>query len=613
MFAPPTRRRPAAWPARVLLLAVLLAAWSTPSAAQFRQAQTSDNEDVPQVTRTVAIEGARIVQAPGRVLDRGTVVLRDGLILAVGRDVAVPYDAERIPGDSLTVYAGFLDALSHAGVPKPKPDAGRRERSFDPGNPPDDEAGIQPDRNVRDLLDAGDASIEALRNLGFTIAHTVPHGGLLPGSGSLILLGGRDAHALVLRPDVSFFAQFERARGVYPSTPMGMMAKLRQLYREAARRRQAETRYAANPAGMERPPFDPVHAAFYPVLDGKRPVFFYTDGIESALDVRNVLQLRRDLGFPLVLAGLNQAFALVDVLKAADVPLVLTLGQPEDPDAPKDARRPGRRGDTPPDSARTITPEAPDSFFDSDLRTRSHADVDAETKNLKARQALVRQHYANTADTLHRAGLRFAFSTRDVKPDAIRPNLRKMIAAGLPEDAALAALTTDAARLLGVERQAGTVEPGKLANLVVTKGSYFDEKGEVRYVFVEGRKFENKPAARPKAEGNGAAPVAGTWRFSVDTPEGAYTGLLTLEGPAARLGGSITSPVLSSPGALRSVALDGQTVTFHVETAEFGRLEASLRFDGDAFEGTLTVPGTGPLPIKGTRETPGNGGKVGKW
>ena len=72
------------------------------------------------VTGTTAITNARVVVAPGRVLDRATVVVRDGRIVAVGRDAAVPFDANRVAGDSLTVYAGFVDAFSEAGVPTPE-------------------------------------------------------------------------------------------------------------------------------------------------------------------------------------------------------------------------------------------------------------------------------------------------------------------------------------------------------------------------------------------------------------------------------------------------------------------------------------------------------------
>ena len=191
------------------------------------------------MTRAFAIENARIVQAPGRVIERGTVVVRNGLIEAVGTNVDVPYDAERIAGDSLTVYAGFIDGLSHTAMPEPKDDE-EGNRSFgappgveDPGNPPNDVAGIQPERRAAGLIEAGESSVEAMREIGFTAAHVVPQGGLLPGSGAVVLLTGGEAQAMILQKDASLAAQFEGAPGVYPATPMGIMAKLRNLYRES--------------------------------------------------------------------------------------------------------------------------------------------------------------------------------------------------------------------------------------------------------------------------------------------------------------------------------------------------------------------------------------------
>ena len=253
---PPTR---SAALGLVLLAALLL----TPRAVE---AQESD--DVPQVTRTYALENARVVQAPGRVLERATVVVRDGLITVVAPDAAIPFDAERIAADSLTIYAGFIDGLSHAGLTKPKEEQ-NQERPKNPGEPPNDKAGIQPERDVRALLDPKEKNLVALRKAGFTAAHVVPYGRMLPGTGAVILLAGDDANSLVFKGDVSLFAQFTPARRMYPATDMSVMATMRQLYREAKRRQLMEKLYAEDPTGLERPQYDPVHYALFPVLDGE--------------------------------------------------------------------------------------------------------------------------------------------------------------------------------------------------------------------------------------------------------------------------------------------------------------------------------------------------------
>ncbi len=427
--------------------------------------------EIPIVTRTLAIENARVVQAPGRVIVRGTVVLRDGLILSVGKKVDIPFDAERIDGDSLVVYAGFIDGLSHAGIPKPD-EPKDPPRSDDPGNPPNDVAGIQPERDARTMLDPSDKSIAALRNAGFSVVHAVPYGRMLPGAGAYVQLGGTTADAMVLRDSPALFAQFAGGRRVYPATPMGIMAKMRQLYREADRLHRLEAMYAKNPAGIERPVLSAVDQAFFPVLEGERPIFFYTKG---SLEIYRALRLQHDLGFKLMLGGLSEGFDQIDGIKNADAPLFLTLDLPEAPEATAKLEA---------DSVKALI-----ASFNPDFRGATFRDMEAEKRNLEARQLGSRMQYLRQAADFHKAELRFGFSTIDVKPGDIHKNLRLMIENGLSEDAALAALTTDAAALLGLSATLGSIDPGKIANLVVTTAPYFEEKAVIKYVFVDGVKY----------------------------------------------------------------------------------------------------------------------------
>lgn len=440
--------------------------------------------DVPLVTHTYALEDVRIVQAPGQIIEGGTVLFEDGVITAVGRNVTIPVHAERITGDSLVVYAGFIDGLSHAAIPEPKSN-NNQPRVADPGNPPNDRAGIQPERSAHAMLKADDKSVEALRKAGFTAAHTVPYGRMLPGSGALVLLAGESGDAMLVRDHTALFAQFRGAQGMYPGTPMAMLAKFRQLYREADRRKQIMEQYASNPAGMERPERDAVHEAFFPVLDAERPVFFHTT---SAVETHRALQLQQTLGFNLILSGVTAAHHTLDQLQAAQTPLFLSLDLPE---APKAAL----------DSTGTHTP---------DLRTPDHTGTETERHNLEARQKANREAHYGAAAQLHDANLTFGFSTKDAKASDIHKNVRKMVEHGLSEDAALAALTTDAAEILGVSAMMGTVEVGKMANLVVTTAPYFSEDAQIRYVFIDGEKHTYEVKPKKKASDDEASDEAST-------------------------------------------------------------------------------------------------------
>src|SRR5690606_2035971 len=159
---------------------------------------------------------------PGRKLEKATVIVDDGLITAVGQGIAVPGDAVVIKGDSLFVYAGFIDGLSHAGVPEPKEE--RRERPADPGNPTPEYARITPERDVRDVIKPDDKSIEELRALGFTAAHVVPYGRMLPGSGAVILLSGDKTDRMILGSQSSMYSTLHGAPRAYPATVIAVMA-----------------------------------------------------------------------------------------------------------------------------------------------------------------------------------------------------------------------------------------------------------------------------------------------------------------------------------------------------------------------------------------------------
>jgi len=282
------------------------------------------------------------------------------------------------------------------------------------------------------------------------------------------------------------------------------------------------------------------------------------------------------------------------------------------PEKPKDQKK----GDVPAaDSTATDEPattdagddlpqvQEEDSDYNPDFRTRSHEDVEAEKENLEARQAMERAKYYGTAATLNDAGLSFGFMTLDTKPEEVMPNLRTMIENGLPEELALAALTTNPASILGLSESMGTVEQGKMANLVLTSGPLFEEDSKIRYVFVDGRKFEMEDKPKKKAgSGAGTANPAGVWSYTVSTPQGEVGGTLSLQGTPDNLTGTITNDASSDgPADLEEVEYDGGTLSFAFDAGEFGRITASLTLDGEEMEGALNVPGLGSAPLTGSR------------
>lgn len=547
--------------------------------------------EVPTVTDTYALENARVVQAPGQVLESATIVVRDGVIEAVGEDAEVPYDARSIEADSLVVYAGFIDGLSHAGVEMPDEED---EEVDDPGNPPPDAAGIQPDRSVRPLLMPDESDLASLRKAGFTAGHVVPEGGMLPGTSAHIFYGGETANDMMLAPKPTLFAQIQTASGyVYPATDMAVIAKMRQLYREAERRQELEAAYERDPTGRPQPPSDPQHTALFSVLDGEQPLAVYADG---ALSLHRILSLREELDFPLILAGLADSHRMIDALRGADAPLFLTLDLPDEPKRSADQ-----------DTTVVDTTDQPSEYYEPDLRTPSQEAMDEEETNLELRHALERQKYLETAATLHDEGFEFGFTTREAKPGDVRENLRTMIDQGLPEQTALAALTTRPAAQLGLDDRLGTVEEGKIANLVVTDGSYFSEDTKVQHVFVDGQLYDYSSDEAEEGEVTAdVSAVVGTWSYTLETPRGDRSGTLTIEGDQSS---GLEGTIKGSEGdaqELQSISFDGTTLSFTIPSSEGPTLSVSVTIEGDTFEGTVSTPGPS-LTITGERTSTPDG------
>jgi len=577
MIATLPRRRLAAKSAPLACTALVTLLLTCPAYAQ------RNASDIPAVTKAIAIEGVRIVQAPGRIIENGTVLIRNGLIEAVGENVTIPYDAERLTPDSMTVYAAFIDGLSTTGVPKPK-----TQNDLPPvpdrSNPPDDRAGIQPQLDVRTMLSADEKSIGALREIGFGASHVVPEGRMLPGSGAVILNAGNDARDLVLRGDVSMYVQFQGARGMYPGTPMAMTAKFRQLFKEAQRRQKMEQQFTSDPSGRARPEFDEVHYAFFPIIDRDKPVFFYVD---DALEIHRALKLQSDLGFSLTLAGLHEGFDAVEELKRANVPLFVTLDLPDKPKWMAKLKR---------DSIDTIL----DSYT-PESRTATFRDTEAEKRNLEARQLVSRDDYNGVATILHDAGLSFGFATYGAKADDIRANIREMIDRGLPEDAALAALTTDAAANLGLSDALGSIEVGKIANLIVADGPVFGEETHFHYVFVDGQKFfyEKK---KKKSEDDDKDLLLGTWTFTAHTPDGEQSGETTFTKEGDSYSGTMSYIEMGMVMDITEIVYHGNSLSFSWNDPDQGVMTVEGTISGESFDG-IVVTGGEELVVTGVRES----------
>ena len=525
---------------------------------------------------TYAITGARIVPVAGAEIPRGTVVVRGGLIAAVGANVAAPPDARVIDGAGLTVYPGLIDANSNLGVPAPTPAARPAGAGGGGGvaalllaqaqatpavSAPNSAqpAGLQPEVMAEDIIRPGGDQIESARSSGITAALTAPREGIFIGQSAFINLAGDTPQQMIVRSPVALHVGFTPLRtGVYPGSLLGVFASLRQMMLDAQRYREANAVYEKNPRGLRRPDQDRSYAALLPALARQMPVVMQANTqreIERALDLAQEFNLRA------VIAGGGEAWKVADRLAAAKVPVLLSLNFPRRTAAP--------------------SPEAdPDPL--RVLRERVEA-----PKN---------------AGRLAAAGVRFAFQSGGMANAAdFMANAARAVENGLARDEAVRAMTLRAAEILGVAEQLGTIEVGKIANLTVTRGDIFDRNRRVAHVFIDGRPVELRPAAAPAAAAAGAT---GTWAARVTfegQPERSMT--LTLQQQGERLTGSVQGDFGSAQIANASVGAGGD-IKFTVPlTTNVATREATFTgtITGNEMRGTVQAVEFGSGTFTATR------------
>jgi hypothetical protein len=438
---------------------------------------------------TVAIHNARIVTMSGPVIAKGTVILKNGLIEAVGENVAVPPDAWVVDGEGMTVYPGLIDGLSTVGMPGAAPAAagggrgGRgaaapapvavqaapAERSWGPEDRPQTTSWLL----AADELQAGDKRVETVRGGGVTTAVTFPTRGIFAGQGSVIdLVSGEKSAEMVLVPSVGQYISMGGGRGFgggggggFPSSLMGIISYVRQLYLDASHYKLVKDAYAKEPRGMQRPEYDRA-------LEGLMASQRFLLPANQLIEIDRMLRFGAELKTispveqHMIIYGAREAYRpeAAELLKKANVPVLLSIHWP-----------------TPP--ARTS---------------------DSDDSNETLRTLIERDKAPSAPAVLQKAGVKFAFYSDGAEsPRDFQRAVKKAIDAGLSREDALRALTLSPAEIYGIADRVGSIEKGKIANIVVTKGEIFDDGTQIVMVFVDGKKYT--PEAPPAGGRGGPA------------------------------------------------------------------------------------------------------------
>lgn len=450
----------------------------------------------------VAIVNARVITSPGTVLEKAVVLIDEGRITAVGTDVAIPPGAQRIDAAGLIVYAGFIDANTHAGITRAEPENDERARIEDKF--PDVREGphsatvaahrrlMHPHWRAEELFDAKAARPEEFRKTGFTAALVSPKPAIFAGSSAVTQLGDEPLRRSLLRTD---FAQHtaltpgERRRPIipsaaeqpqYPSTMIGAIAAYRQIMLDAKHHADLSA-WAARHPESERPPVDRDLDVLAELQKEGGPIVFVAN---RENEIRRALDAAEEFGLKPIIAGGREAWKVIDRLKPADVPVIVSLKWSEEPQETSGDKQGASESGAKQPEPMPVT--ALDLIFDEKWEKGPF-----EPARLFDERVRLWKEEVNNARLLHEAGIRFAFGTFEMKSAGdMMKNLRTAIKHGLPEDVALSALTDGAARILGLSNRLGRIATGQLANLTIVDKPLADEKSRVKWVFVEGRRFD---------------------------------------------------------------------------------------------------------------------------
>ena len=495
--------------------------------------------------RVWAIKDCRLVVPGGPAVAKATILIRDGLVEAVGPGIAVPADAEVVDGSKLTAHPGLIDALGQSllKLPEEKFDTAK----FYSGEFTDKDRGLTPELKAFDYVVLGKSTLEKYYKAGLLAAQVIPQKGVFTGQGSFFSLSSEDKNkALVLKDDWLGLGYSPSSFMVYPNSLMGVVAMLRQEFADVAYFSMNSSRWKKELKGIGRPDFSGIYDALVDYASGKKPVVFFCN---NQHDIRRTLELAAELKLDYLICDLgSEAQFVIPELKKAKARLLCT-----------------------------VSFKAPSTSLRSQL---------GKTEREKAEKELYPKNPAKLAE----AGIPFAFSSIGTDdPKSFLEGIQKAIDAGLSRDKALEALTITPAAFLGLDKALGTIEPGKIANLVLVEGDALAKEPKVKMVFADGRKFEFKDTKGKEGE-KPTVNVSGRWEVTI--PDAGLKMNVDFTQEEAGLSGKLTTPfgVFDFTGG----TVSANEIYFEMNISVGGQdidLYFSATVTGDTMRGTV-VQGT---------------------
>ncbi len=470
-----------------------------------------------------ALLRARIVISPQKELEQGTLVIRRGVITAVGTDVEVPAEARRWDLSGKTVYPGLIDALS-----KPLSAGESQDHDHDHAESRATATGdywnghVQPQHSVLEEYSPDNKLEEKYRRQGIVARTLAPARGVIRGTSAVVTTGEESLRNRILNKELALHLQLTPPRGHrrsdgYPASPMGAVALVRQAFYDARWYSAAWKAFRAD-RGLPRPEINRALEALQACLSEdptqRLPVVVDTPDELYALRADAIA---RELDLQILLRGSGREYRRLEALAQAGWPILVPVRFPGAPDV----RTPG--------AERQATYER-----------LMHWDYAPENP---ARLAQTKLSLAFCSDLLN-------------DPEDFLPAIKLAVSRGLSPEAALAALTTNSAELLGLSRKLGSLEVGKQASLVVTDGPLFEKGTKVLETWVDGQRYP--AAAQPSVS------LEGRWEVTLGDQQDPVT--LDIIRKDEKLRGSLL--IEDSKTKLKHLSAGNTLLNFVIDTAK---------------------------------------------
>jgi imidazolonepropionase-like amidohydrolase len=557
-----------------------------------------------------------------------TLVLRDGRIEQLLDPAAQePTGARIVEGAGLIAVPAFIDAFTGAGCVTGEP---KVDRDLPVATSSDvaiemraaNRKGIQPAFRAALAFDLAKDKAKGYRESGFGALLSAPQGQILAGTSCLATTREAAARDAIAASDVFLHGGFQASGDGYPSTLMGYQAQLRQALLDARWQRELEQRYEAGRPGL-RPPFDADLAALNAWLDGGKP---FACQASRSTDVERWLALGREFGFRALITGGREAWRLRERLAGEGVAVALVLDWGEEVPDPDKAEKEKEQAKQPAQDAPKEEPAkepppadapAPEAAKPAE-KPAAKSPPAAYEEPLEVRRER-RRRWEETRDCalrLHEAGVRFAFGSGGGTPAELLKKARTLVELGLPEQAALEALTGEAARITGSERRLGEIAEGRDATLALWTKSPFQKGARLAWLFVDGYsyEFEAKEEAESGAPPDEGVDATGTWELTIQSGETTRRGTAKIN---MEKSGETKATIESEgfQGAMTTVEYEGRVSgkTLTLRGTLFRRdmeIESKIKVElsGDTFTGTQTSGGRfgeRTSTVQGTRQPKG--------